>query len=187
MKLEVKLSGMDGILATLKSLPAEVVSKNGGPVKLALAKGARVLRDEAKKNLRASIEAPGKTGITERTGFTEKNVVAMRKNPPSGTKGERYIVTVKPAAHPSARKVKRASRRAANSKRRVRQRITRDIQANDIAFMMEYGTSKQAALPWLRPAFSAKAQQAIDVSAADLVKRVEAIVNKLSVQNASKK
>ena len=38
MKVEFKLQGVDGVLATLQSLPAEVVSKRGGPVKAALRK-----------------------------------------------------------------------------------------------------------------------------------------------------
>ena len=45
MKVDVKLTGVAGVLKTLSSLPAEVVSKRGGPVKAALAKGARFLRD----------------------------------------------------------------------------------------------------------------------------------------------
>ena len=45
--IRLEVSGIDGVLDTLKSLPAEVVSKRGGPVKLALAKGARLLRESA--------------------------------------------------------------------------------------------------------------------------------------------
>lgn len=59
MKVEVNLRGVEGVIATLKSLPPEIVSKRGGPVKLALAKGARLIRDEAKKNLRRAIAMNG--------------------------------------------------------------------------------------------------------------------------------
>jgi hypothetical protein len=186
MKVEMDLKGLDGLLSTLKALPPEVVSKKGGVVKLALAKGARVIRDQAKRNLKASIDAPGKTGVTVSTGFTAKNVFAMRKNPPPNVLGERYIVSVKPAVHPSANKVKRGTRRKAGSKRKIRQRLAREIQANDIAFMMEYGTSQQAAAPWLRPAFQSKAQMAMSVASADLIRRVELIVKKLAIQNQGK-
>lgn len=55
MKVEMKISGVDGVLNTLRSLPSEIVSKRGGPVKLALAKGARFLRDKEKAALRSAI------------------------------------------------------------------------------------------------------------------------------------
>jgi len=187
MKVDVKLEGLDGVLKTLQSLPPEVVSKRGGPVRLSLAKGARVLRNEAQKNLRTSIEAPGKTKITNRTGFTEKNVVAMRKDPPVGMKGERFIVTVRPVNHPSARRVKRTSRRSAKSKRKVRARKERQVQANDIAFMFEFGTSQQEPLPWLKPAFLSKASESIEVVRTDLISRVDRIVRKLAAQNSGGK
>lgn len=79
MKVEVKLSGVDGVLDLLKSLPPEVVSKRGGPVKLALAKGARLIRDAARQNLRAAIAENG----DESTGLLLQNVISSRGKPPA--------------------------------------------------------------------------------------------------------
>ena len=95
MKMEMNLLGMDGVLETLKSLPPEVVSKRGGPVKLALAKGARLIRDQAQTNLRAAIAKNGDVS----TGLLEKNVIASRGKEPAGGKGERYLVRVRRKAY----------------------------------------------------------------------------------------
>jgi hypothetical protein len=187
MKVEVKLSGVEGILKTLRSLPPEVVSKNGGVVKKALRKGAMVIVKQAKANFRAAVALPGKTGITESTGFTEKNIVPIRKKLPPGEKGERYIVTVAYKEHPNANAYRKASRRAANSKRSAKARKIKTLRSNDIAFMMEYGTSKQEATPWLRPAFESKRQEAMDTTIKSLIVEVDKVVKKLSTQNAGAK
>lgn len=179
MKVEVKLSGLDGVLDTLKSLPAEVVSHKGGPVRSALAKGARVIRDEARRRLQAAIDEPGESGITDSTGFTVKNVIAVRKAPRGGN-GERFIVTVRPKIHPTGGSYNRKSRRSAGSKRRARDRKDITIKANDIAFFLEYGTSTQPATPWIRPAFSAKAEEAIRTVERELLAGINRVVAKLA-------
>jgi hypothetical protein len=46
-----KLHGFDGAYELLRSLPAEVVSKRGGPVKTGLRKGALVIHRQALANL----------------------------------------------------------------------------------------------------------------------------------------
>lgn len=188
MKVEVKLHGLEGVLQTLRSLPPEIVSKGGGPVRVALRKGAVVIRKQAQENLRAAIALPGKTGITESTGFTEKNVFIKRKRPLGGENGERYIITVKPVVHPSGGEHQRKSR--AGLGKRLRKNndgpTAQAIKANDIAFFMEYGTSKQEATPWLRPAFNAKAAEAIATVEHELLRGIDRIVRKLSAQNRSK-
>jgi hypothetical protein len=159
----VQLSGLDGVLDLLNKLPAEVVSKNGGPVRKAAFKGIKVLREQARTNFRAAVAMAGLTGITDTTGFTEKHIIAKRKAPRGGEKGERYILTVRPKAHPNGNKYR-----------------NRTIQTNDIAFIMEYGGSKQPATPWLRPAFAAKAEEAIRAVERELPKELDRIVRKLS-------
>jgi hypothetical protein len=181
MRVEVKLTGMEGVLETLKSLPPEIVSKKGGPVRAALAKGALVILKQAKANFRAAVALPGKSGITITTGFTEKNIVMRRKQPFPGVNGERYVITVAGKKHPNENLLRRKSRSTGKRHRAGPQ--ARPVQANDIAFMMEYGTSKQAATPWLRPAFNAKAHEAITTVESELVKRIDAIVKRLAAQN----
>lgn len=180
MKVEMKLSGLDGVLDTLKRLPPDVVSKNGGPVRRALVKGAVVIREQAKANFRSAVAMPGKSGITESTGFTAEQIIIKRKAPLGGQNGERYIVGVRPKPHPSKSMVRRKSREKPNSKRKRAGPKERTIQANDIAFMMEYGTSKQSPTPWIRPAFEQKAAEAITTIEREVVKGVVRLVKKLA-------
>ena len=161
MKTEMKLTGVDGVLATLQALPPELVSARGGPVKLALAKGARVILAEAKKNLRTSIAEGGE----ESTGLLEKNLVVTRGKPPSSGKGERYLVRVRRKAYPGRRDSKGA------------------VTVRKTGALMEYGSSRQPAKPWLRPAFRAKAAEAITVTTSDLVRRLDLLVRRLAAQN----
>lgn len=159
MKVELKLHGLDGVLETLQALPAEVVSKRGGPVKLALAKGARLLRDEAQRNIRRAIDLRG----ADSTGTTEKAVVATRGKPIIGGHGERYLVRVKRKAYTNAKGGKTHTLRTAQ--------------------LLEYGSSKQAATPWLRPAVQRRGAQVIDVVTEDLIKRLDRVVARLAAQN----
>lgn len=159
MKVEMSLQGVDGVLQTLHSLPPEVVSKRGGPVKLALAKGARLIRDQAKTNLRAQIAANGDVS----TGLLEQNVIASRGKPPFGGKGERYLVRVRRKSYP----------------KKGGQAVT----TRKTAALLEYGSSHQPATPWLRPAVRQKGEQVITVVTTDLTRRLDRVVKKLAAQN----
>lgn len=158
MKVEVKLTGVDNALKTLQSLPAEVVSKRGGPVKLALARGARLIRDEARQNLMQTIR---NDGDYQSTKLLEQNVISSRGKAPSSGKGERYLVRVKRKAYPKLRGKK----------------PTTTLQT---ANLKEYGSSKQPAIPWLRPAVQTKGAQAINVITEDLLKRIDKTVAQLA-------
>lgn len=159
----VKISGLDGVLDTLKSLPPEVVSKRGGPVKSALRKGALVILREAKLNLAHATE--NLTGDYTTTGLLEKSVIATRGKPPPGQNGERYLVRVK---------------------RKSYERKGQTVTTQQTAKFLEYGTEKQPAEPWLRPAFNAKAEEAISTVGRELVKGVDRVVRRLAGQNRGK-
>ena len=163
MKVEVKVSGLDGVLDTLKSLPAEVVSKRGGPVRAALRKGAVVIQKQEKANLQAvtvNAEDPNKAAST---GLLLKNVVVTRGKAPSSGKGERYLVRVK---------------------RRVYARIgSKPVTTLKTAQLLEYGSSQQPAEPWIRPAFQAKAEEAIKTVESELLRSIDRIVKKLAAKN----
>jgi len=167
MKVDVKIEGLNGLLATLKSLPPEVVSKRGGIVRAALRKGAMVIVKEARSNFRRSVAIIGKTGENYSTGFTEKQIVAKRRAPPVGVNGERFVITVNYVVHPNGNKKRRG----------------RAFRANDAAFLMEYGTVNQQALPWLRPAFASKGEQAMQVASDDLRKRLDKIVKQMAAKH----
>lgn len=160
MKVEMKISGVAGVLNTLRRLPPEIVSKRGGPVKLALAKGARFLRDKEKVALRSAIAVGGSD---DSTGLLEESVIASRGKPPTSGKGERYIVRVKRKVYPD--------------------REGKPVTTIMTAHYLEYGTSKQPATPFIRPTFQANAAQAITIITTDLRERVDKIVAKLAAQN----
>ncbi|MFC3340015.1 HK97-gp10 family putative phage morphogenesis protein [Paracandidimonas soli] len=170
MKIIMSVRGLDGVLETLQALPAEVVSKKGGPVKLALAKAARVIRAQAVANLTATISS---TQDSESTGLLAKNVIVTRGKEPHGTKGERYLVRVRRKAYDG-------------DKLGRRQKAGKRVTTHKTASLKEYGSSHQPATPWLRPAVQQKGQEAIDVFTADLNKRIDATVRKLAQQNKGK-
>ncbi|MEN5285754.1 hypothetical protein ABE494_07360 [Stenotrophomonas lactitubi] len=163
MKVELQIHGIDGVLSTLEALPAEVVSKRGGPVKLALAKGARLLRDQAKDNFRRSVAQGG----ADSTETTVDSIVASRGKAPVGTKGERQLVRVKRRSYINAKGAKTTTLRAAQ--------------------LMEYGSATQPARPWLRPAVQRRGSQIIDVVSEDLLKRLDQITKRLAAQNRGRR
>jgi HK97 gp10 family phage protein len=165
MKVDMKLEGLNGVLETLKSLPPEIVSKRGGPVKSALRKAARVIHKEAQTNLDRVTSNTTDSGEKLSTGLLKKNLIVSRGKPPYGSKGERYLVRVRRKSYPRKGKT-----------------TTTLATAN----LLEYGSSQQNAEPWLRPAFAAKAQQAIKTAETELLKQIDKVVKKLANQNKGK-
>jgi HK97 gp10 family phage protein len=161
MKVEMNLQGVDHVLTTLRSLPAEIVSKRGGPVKLALAKGARFLRDAEKANLRAVIRPEDESS----TGLLEKNIIASRGKAPTGTKGERYLVRVKRGPYP---------------KREGERTVTTLKTAN----LMEYGSVHQPPRSFIRRTVAEKGAQAITVVTTELSRRIDLVIKKLAKGSA---
>jgi hypothetical protein len=166
VKVEVKLSGLDGVLDTLKSLPPEIVSKRGGPVKAALRSGARVILREAALNLARVTGDLDASGEESSTGMLLKNLVATRGKAPIGGNGERYLVRVRRKSYPD--------------------RKGAIVTTLKTAQLLEYGSSKQPAEPWLRPAFASKAEDAIRTIERDLVRGVDRVVAKLAAKNKGK-
>lgn len=151
MRVEVTITGADRIMHLLHNLPYEVVSRRGGPAKLALAKGARLLRDQARSNLQAAIALGG----DQSSGLLVQNVVATRGKPPAAGRGERYLVRVRRKTYPG--------------------RAGQPVTTRKTASLLEYGSSQQTATPWLRPAVAARGQEIINVITDDLLRRVERI------------
>lgn len=156
--VEVQLHGLNGVLEMLKSLPPEVVSKRGGPVKSALRKGALVILREAALNLARATDTLG-SDDSKSTGLLLKNLVATRGNAPHSGNGERYLVRVR---------------------RKSYQRKGKPVTTLKTAQLLEYGSSQQPAEPWLRPAFATKAEQAIRTVETELVKGIDRVVRKLA-------
>jgi HK97 gp10 family phage protein len=165
MKVEMQLQGLNGVLETLKSLPSEVVSRRGGPVKTALRKAARVIHKEAQQNLDRVTSNQTDSGEQLSTGLLKKNLIVSRGKPPFDSKGERYLVRVRRKSYPRKGKT-----------------VTTLATAN----LLEYGSSKQTAEPWLRPAFAAKAETAILTARTELLKEIDKVTKKLAQQNKGK-
>jgi HK97 gp10 family phage protein len=164
MKVDVKVTGLDGVLDTLKSLPAEVVSKRGGPVRAALRKGAVVILKQEQANLQAVTANATEAGKIASTGLLLKNLVVTRGKEPNGTKGERFLVRIR----------RKAYARAGGGK---------PVTTLKTAQLLEYGSSKQPAEPWIRPAFLTKAEEAIRTVEREMVAGIDRIVKKLARQN----
>lgn len=167
MQIDLTLTGLDGALDTLKSLPAEVVSKRGGPVRASLRKGAVVLFKAAKANLVASLQNEPRYS----TGLLMKNLVVTRGKAPTEGNGERYLVRVRRKVYPA--KAGRSHGGLA-------------VTTVKAAQLLEYGSEKQPAEPWLRPAFESKAREAIDAVESDLLRSIDRIVRKLAQENKGK-
>lgn len=162
----IQLTGVDNVLNLLRSLPPEVVSKRGGPVLQSLRKGARIIIKEAKNNLSRVTSNVGKDGKNHSTGLlVSKNLSALRKNPPGSIKGEMIRIRVRRAIYPSGNRIN-----------------GRKFATNDAAYLLEFGSAKQPAEPWLNPAFNAKAEQAIYTVESELIKALDKIVRKLGKQ-----
>ena len=166
MKVEISVHGLRGVLEMLKSLPPEIVSKRGGPVKRALAKGARVIREQAALNLRTAIDRNGSVS----TGLLEKNLVVTRGKQPTGTKGERYLVRVRRKAYDGEKLTRR-------------QKAGKRVTTHKTASLLEYGSSHQQATPWLRPAVQQRGGEAINVITSDLRRSIDLAVKKSAQQN----
>ena len=78
------VAGLAELRQTLLGLGAEIASKNGGPVRSALAKGARKVRDAAR------LRAPVKSGRLQRAIYASRD-----KNPSAEGLTESYAVGVK--------------------------------------------------------------------------------------------
>lgn len=160
MKVEMSITGALAILNLLHSLPGEVVSKRGGPVRASLAKGARFLRDKERTNLQAVLDPED-----ESTGLLAENIIASRGKAPSDGNGERYLVRVKRKMYPG--------------------RKGEQVSTLKSAQLKEYGSSQQPARSFIRRTVQESGGQAINIVVDDLATRLDRIVKKLAQQNRS--
>jgi HK97 gp10 family phage protein len=158
VRVDVKITGVDNVLNVLRSLPPEIVSKRGGPVKAALRKGAVVILKQAQMNL-YQVTADVSTGDDRGTGLLLKNVIVSRGKAPIGTKGERYLVRVRRKTYPD--------------------RQGKPVTTLKTAHLLEYGSSQQKPTPWIRPAVQMKGQQAINTVVSELNAAISRIIKKL--------
>lgn len=167
----VRVEGLRGVLDTLKALPPEIVSKAGGPVKLALKRAAELIRDEAKSNVRRIIDTPNVGGGNDSTGLLLLSLQAKRGRMRRGVNGESFVVSIKRGQkYPDFRQSKKG-----------------DLTATQIGRQLEYGTERREPMPWLRPAFDSKKQEAVDTFVREVTTRAQRIIDKLSREADRKK
>lgn len=154
-----RIEGLEAVVKTLNSLPAELVSKRGGPVRTALQKAAKMIQRDEQQRLQAIIDAPNVDGRNVSTGLLKQNIVVKRGRLAGGVKGELYSVRVRNKRYP-------ASRGAAGS-------------TAQIARQLEYGTERRQPMPFIRPAFEANKAKVAPLFVAELSKRLDGIVRKL--------
>lgn len=158
----VTLTGLDDVLRRLKALGPEA-SKRGGPVRAAVRKAAVVIQKEAQANVRKIIAQPNKAASDPSTGLLEKSIAPFRAKARPGENGETFVVTVK--------------RGAKYSDERIRGKLK---TARIVGQRLEYGTSKVQPMPWMRPAFHAKKDEAVKVMTDELVKGIARLERKLA-------
>lgn len=162
IKVDMNVTGLDGVLEVLQQLPPEVVSTRGGPVVRALRKAAVVIKEQAQAT------------VVRRTGALANALMVSRgRRLAGGAKGERYIVWMG-----------KFRRKYANTrKNRNAGLVGKRYEVDGPQFygrFLEYGTSKMSAKPFLRPAVAARGQQAINVFERELRAGVDAVVRKLA-------
>lgn len=164
----VHIEGLRGVLDALKQLPPEIVSKAGGPVKLALKAAAKLLRVEAQANVQRIVDEPNADGQpTKSIGLLKKSLIESRGKMPSGVKGERYTVRIR-------------------SGRKYPAERGEGLTAVQVGRQLEFGTEKRQPMPWLRPAFDAKKEAALQEFSNQMNTRVTKIIKKLDAEARAK-
>lgn len=154
----VKIEGLEEAVLSLKSLPAQFASKNGGPIKRALYKSALLFKQDA------IARAP------KDTGNLAANIYIYRdRNPKSSGATERFYISVRK---------KRKSRSKLNVKLG---RVGKNFAIKGDAYywhFLEFGTVKQSPKPFLRPAFESNKTLAINVFSQEFKKGIDNAVRR---------
>lgn len=165
--VRVRLEGLEGVLNTLKRLPPEIVSKRGGPVRAALRKAALVIRNEVLVQLEQVIaDGSDADASAERTsGLLAQNIVITRGKR-GQQNGESMIVRVRNKRYPG--------------------RTGQGATTAQVARLLEYGREDQPPRPFIRRAFAAKQQQALDTFVTDVNRRIADVVKRLERESGTR-
>ena len=160
----VRIEGLDTLLDRLRRLGPEA-AKRGGPVRRAVRKGAVIIANQAKSNVRQIVATPNVSGQDESTGTLEKSIRPVRGKPNrNGLKGETFFVMIpKRARYP------------------ISTRTPTGMPVAMVGRMLEYGTAKRRPHPWMGPAFHSKKGEAVKVMTDDLLKGIEALEKKMGM------
>lgn len=149
----------------MKALPAELIGKNGGPLRKALAAGARLIRNKARMLVRV--------GRGDGPHLRDKIIMVRDKDPRRNGAAERYTVTVKYKA-----------RKYTNNKgNRLLGRVGNDRADYGTFFywrFLEFGTSNAPAHPFMKPAFETEKHAAYELIKSTLAADLQRIAKKLT-------
>lgn len=166
--VKVEIRNAQKLLRLLKELPQDVVSdRKGGVAAKAVRTGARPLFNEVRRNLQVSIDKDG----GDSTGLLVKNLKLRRRK--ANFKGEHFTIGVGNKRYP-----KRNGETYVDKRGKVRNALMKGATTKLNGARLEYGTSRQSAVPWLRPALAAKAEQTIHAITGDLEKRLDKLAGK---------
>lgn len=176
VKGQLKMRGLKELRMILLSMPAEMVSRNGGPVKQALSEACEPIRELAEK---LAPRDKGKLQISlykfrdrnpKQHGLTERYVIGVRRGKLG--KKKREMMTVRGAFGIGF-----------NRTRTVRE--PQNLKANEAPYgrFVEFGTSKMEAQPFMRPSFDVNHKAAALLLQSSLSRRLTQIAKKLRRQS----
>jgi HK97 gp10 family phage protein len=170
-----RMEGLAGVLKTLEELPPEIVSKAGGPVRQGLREAVKMLGVEVRKNLKRIIDEPNIGGQNESTGLLLDNVRTGRARL-RGQNGEAQRVYIRRKRYPP-RKVDTKPRSEGGPKTNTTPQIAR---------MLEYGTALRKPMPFIRPAFDAHKNRAVQIFETEVKRRISLVQKRLARKNRVK-
>jgi HK97 gp10 family phage protein len=157
------LKGLDDVLAKLRALPPEIVSKRGGPVAVALRKGGNVIQKEAKANIRKVTRDAEEAGYVSTKTLEDAVVVRRDRNPKRAGANEGYRVLI-----------------ARGRKYEGRMNKGKPLTAVMTGRWLEFGTEEQPAEPWMTPAFMSSKEKALSTVVEELNKGIDRAIAKVS-------
>lgn len=153
------ITGLDETLKALRALPRAISGKNGGPLRRALFAAAKVVKAEVMQ------AAPVRTGLLKGSIATFRD-----RHPEQIGANEHYTIGIR-----KQRKKFRENYRNGRLGRIGKSYTT--LGASFYGKFVEFGTSKMAAHPFMRPAFEATKQQAVTAFEDALRKEVDKAVD----------
>jgi HK97 gp10 family phage protein len=143
MQTTVQVEGLRELRARLKALPPKL---QGPPARHALHAGAKVIKQAARNS----------SAWSDDTGFLRENIVQF-----SAKKSEtQYDAEVRVGVR--KRRTKRQGKRLAAARGRRQRRQRKGIVTAYYWKYLEFGTSRMAARPFMRPAFEANKMDALN-------------------------
>lgn len=176
----VKVLGLTGVMDALRELPPEVISRRGGVIRPALRKGGAVILAQAQENVQRIVDEENLDGRFVSTGLAKQSLKIKRTRPLGGANGEAFIVAVKTAKYVGRVMNRKSKKTGKNTGKQA------DLRTNDVLFMLEAGTERRRPMPWMRPAFEAKRDQALAVFVDETHKGLERVRKKLERIAAAK-